>query len=94
MSNHGNAPSSGWTLQLHNVPAVPLYDGSGQLGSFMGEVAVPDGLAPGSSIVLEINARAPGDPGSWLVKADVRLTGGDYASTSGVVPMQMPLTTN
>ena len=93
VSNHGNAPTSGWTLQLHNVAAVPLYDGSGQLGSFMAEIAVPDGLQPGASVDLEINANAPAGAGSWLVKADVRLSGGDYASTSGVAPLQVGLTT-
>ncbi len=94
VTNRGNAPSNGWTLQLHNVPAVPLYDGSGQVGSFMGELAVPDGLQPGASVDLLIEADAPATAGDWLVKADVRLTGGVRASSSGVVPLQVPLTTN
>ena len=93
VTNRGNAPSSGWTLQLHSVPAVQLYDGSGQLGDFMGSVAVPDGLQPGASVDLTISGVAPASPGEWLVKSDVRLDDESYASPAGVVSMQMQLTT-
>jgi N-acetylmuramoyl-L-alanine amidase len=93
VTNHGNATSSGWTLQVHSVPAVPLYDGSGQLGSLMGSVAVPDGLQPGASVDLTVNALAPASAGNWLVKSDVRLADSSYASTAGVVSIQVPLTT-
>lgn len=93
VTNRGNAPSSGWTLQLHSVPAVQLYDGSGQLGDFMGSVAVPDGLQPGASVDLTISGVAPASPGEWLVKSDVRLDDESYASPAGVVSMQIQLTT-
>jgi N-acetylmuramoyl-L-alanine amidase len=93
ITNRGNEPSSQWRLQLHNVPAVPLYDGSGALGSLMGQVDVPDGLPPGQSVDVQIEAQAPSTAGSWLVKADIRMPGGAYASTSGVVPLQVGLTT-
>ena len=47
VTNRGNEPTSGWMLQLHNVPEVPLYDGSAQLGALMGVMAVPDGAPAG-----------------------------------------------
>jgi N-acetylmuramoyl-L-alanine amidase len=93
VTNRGNQPSAGWTLQLHDVPAVAEYDGSGQLGSPMGSVAVPDGLAPGASVELVVNATAPASAGSWLVKSNVRLADSSYASDHGVVVLQTALTT-
>jgi hypothetical protein len=93
ITNRGNDPSNGWELQLRNVAEVPFYDGSGQIGSLMGEVAVPDGLQPGDSVDLEVEVVAPSGAGSWLVKSDVRLAGGAFASASGVVPLQVGLTT-
>jgi hypothetical protein len=93
ITNRGNQPGNGWKLQLHSVPQVPLYDGSDAVGSLMGEIAVPDGLQPGASVDLQIEADAPSSAGDWLVKADVQLPGGGYASTSGVVALQTGLTT-
>lgn len=93
VTNRGNAPSAGWTLKLHNVPFVPVYDGSPQIGSLMGSAAVPDGLQPGQSINVAVNATAPSTPGDWWVKADVKLPDNSYASTTGVAALQMPLTT-
>lgn len=93
LTNRGNVPSSGWTLQLHAVPAVPVYDGSGQVGDLMGSVAVPDRLQPGASVDLTVNATAPALAGEWLVKSDVWLADASHASTAGVVPLQLPLTT-
>ena len=93
VTNRGNNASSDWTLELHNVPGVPVYDGSGQLGDFMGSVAVPDGLQPGASVDLTVNAPAPAVAGDWWVKADVRQADDSYASNAGVVSLQMPLTT-
>ncbi len=93
VTNRGNEPSNGWSLQLHNVPRVPVYDGSGQLGTLMGSVAVPDGLQPGASVELDVAASAPSAAGQWLVKSDVRLSDSTYASAAGVVSLQMPLTT-
>lgn len=93
VTNRGNEASSGWQLQLRNVPAVPVYDGSGQAGVLMGEVQVPDGLQPGGSVDLEITAVAPAAAGNWLVKADVRLADSSVASAAGIVALQAPLTT-
>jgi N-acetylmuramoyl-L-alanine amidase len=93
VTNRGNEPSAAWTLELRNVDATPLYDGSGARGSLMGSAQVPDGLAPGASVVLTVSAAAPPAPGDWLVKSDVRLSNGSNASDEGVVPMQTALTT-
>jgi N-acetylmuramoyl-L-alanine amidase len=93
VTNRGNVASDGWTLQLHNVSKVPEYDGSGQLGSSMGSVAVPDGLGPGASVELVVDATAPSAAGTWLVKADVQLGDSSYASAHGVVVLQAALTT-
>lgn len=93
LTNRGNVASSGWTLELHSVPAVALYDGSGQLGSLMGSVAVPDGVGPGQSVDLTVAAVTPASAGDWLVKSDVQLPDNSYLSTVGVVSLQLPLTT-
>jgi N-acetylmuramoyl-L-alanine amidase len=93
MTNRGNSPSSGWALQLHYVPQVPLYDGSGQLGDLIGSVAVPDGVGPGQSVDITVNATAPSSAGDWLVKGDVLLPDTSYASAAGIVAIQLPLTT-
>lgn len=93
VTNRGNAESADWTLELHSVAAVPVYDGSGQLGTFMGSIAVPDGLQPGVSLDLTVVASVPAAAGEWLVKSDVRLPDDNYASSPGVVSMQLPLTT-
>ena len=93
VTNRGNTSSADWTLELHSVSAVPIYDGSGQLGDFVGSVAVPDGLPPGASVGLTVNGPAPAVAGDWLVKADIRLPDDSYASAIGVASLQMPLTT-
>jgi hypothetical protein len=93
VTNRGNAASSGWTLELHSVLAVPVYDGSGQLGTLMGSVAIPNGLQPGQSVDLTVAVVAPASAGDWLVKSDVHLSDGSYLSTVGVVSLQTPLTT-
>jgi len=91
--NHGNTASDDWTLELRHVPRVPVYDGSGQLGTLIGSLAVPDGLQTGASVDLTIAATAPAGGGNWLVKTEVQLADGSYASPTGVVSMQLPLTT-
>jgi hypothetical protein len=93
VTNRGNVASSGWTLELHSVPWVPVYDGAPQLGEYMGSVGVPDGLEPGASVDLTIAATAPASAGAWWIKSDVRLADNSNASTTGVVSMQTPLTT-
>jgi N-acetylmuramoyl-L-alanine amidase len=95
VTNTGNLTSAGWQLQLHNVAAVPFYDGSDALGDFMGSVDIPDGLAPGQTTTLTVHATAPPTAGAWLVKGDVFIGGVDrpYLSQRGVVAIQVPLTT-
>lgn len=95
VTNTGNLTSDGWALELHTVPAVPFYDGSEAIGDLIGSVAIPDGLAPGATTTLTINATAPPTAGAWLVKADVSIGGAErpYLSHRGVVALQVPLTT-
>ncbi|MEP7360968.1 MAG: N-acetylmuramoyl-L-alanine amidase [Chloroflexota bacterium] len=95
VTNTGNQASAGWQLQLHSVPAVPFYDGSGAIGDPLGSVNIPDGLAPGQSTTLSVHATAPPTAGAWLVKGDVFIGGSDrpYLSQRGVVAIQVPLTT-
>jgi hypothetical protein len=95
ITNTGNLPSSGWQLRLGSVSSVPHYDGSGAIGDLVGSVAIPNGLAPGASTQVVINATAPSSSGEWLVKADVAIGGSDrpFLSERGVVPLQLPLTT-
>jgi N-acetylmuramoyl-L-alanine amidase len=95
VTNTGNLTSSGWQLQLNDVPAVPFYDGSGAVGDPMGSVVIPDGLVPGQSVTLDVPVTAPPTAGAWLVKGDVFIGGTDrpYLSQRGVVAIQVPLTT-
>jgi N-acetylmuramoyl-L-alanine amidase len=95
LTNTGNLTSAGWQLQLHSVVAVPFYDGSDQIGDFMGAVDIPDGLLPGQPVTLTVHATAPPTAGAWLVEGDVFIGGVDrpYLSTRGVVAIQVPLTT-
>jgi N-acetylmuramoyl-L-alanine amidase len=95
LTNTGNQTSAGWQFELHNVAAVPFYDGSGAIGDFMGSVAIPDGLAPGQTTTVTVHANAPPTAGDWLLKGDVNIGGSDrpYLSQRGVVAIQVPLTT-
>lgn len=93
VTNRGNVTSSGWTLRLASVPAAPLYDGSGARGTQMGTARVPDGLAPGASVEVEVPAVAPDVAGEWWVKSDIVLDSGTYLSDLGVVSLQVPLRT-
>ena len=93
VTNRGNQSSNGWTLRLGAVPAVMLYDGSGAPGSFVGSVAVPDGLQPGQSVDLVVPGAAPSSAGDWLLKTDVLLSDNSSLADQGIVPLQLPLTT-
>ena len=93
LTNRGNVPSQGWSLRLGAVPAVPLYDGSGEYGEQIGASNVPDGLQPGASVNLSVPATAPATVGEWLIKADIVTNGGSHLSDAGIVALQMPLTT-
>lgn len=95
VTNTGNVSSAGWKLQLHSVPSVPHYDGSGATGDLLGSTDIPDGLAPGATTEIVVHATAPATAGAWLVKADVLIGGSErpFLSERGVVPVQVPLTT-
>ena len=93
VTNRGNTTSSGWTLTLASVPAVPIYDGSGAYGTTIGSALIPDGLAPGQSTTVTVNATAPTVAGDWLVKSDVLLAGGTRLSDAGIAPLQIALAT-
>lgn len=94
LTNSGARPSSGWLLRASVVPAVPFYDGSGQLGTVLGTVPIEDGLAPGAvtSVTLD-GLTLPTEAGDWLVKFDVVLPDGDTLGRHGVVGPQLPVTT-
>jgi N-acetylmuramoyl-L-alanine amidase len=96
VTNTGNLPSAGWQLQLHSVPAVPRYDGSGATGKLLGSADIPDGLAPGATTEVTVHATAPATAGQWLVKADTFIGGAErpFLSQRGVVALQVPLTTD
>lgn len=93
LTNRGNRSSEGWTLRLGAVPGVPVYDGSGASGDTIGQIDVPDGLAPGQSVDLEVPVVAPASVGDWLVKADIVLGDGRHFADMGIAALQMPLTT-
>lgn len=93
LTNRGNLASAGWQVQFRSVPAVPLYDGSDAAGELLGSATVPDGLAPGASIEIEVAALAPAAAGDWLIKADVRLPDDTSFALAGIAALQVPLTT-
>jgi N-acetylmuramoyl-L-alanine amidase len=95
VTNTGNRPSSGWTLDLRAVRAVPLYDGSEQAGEVVASRRIPDGLAPGQSVDVKLTATAPAVVGDWLLKAGVRTSASSRASlvSRGVPLLQVRLRT-
>jgi N-acetylmuramoyl-L-alanine amidase len=93
VTNRGNATSDGWQLTLSEVPAAPVYDGSGAHGTKIGEAPIPDGLAPGQSVVVTVPVTAPDSTGDWLVKSDVVVGGGSSLADAGIDPLQVALTT-
>lgn len=94
LTNSGNRTSSGWRLRASLVPAAPLYDGSGRVGTVLGTAQIPDGLRPGASTFVRLDGLTlPEEPGDWLVKFDVLLPDGDTLGRHGVVGPQLPVTT-
>lgn len=95
ITNTGTTPSAGWVLELRTAPRVPLYDGSEAAGTLVASRAVPNGLAPGQSVELQLNAAAPKAAGQWLVKVGVRVPGRDRPALiqRGVPLLQVPLRT-
>jgi N-acetylmuramoyl-L-alanine amidase len=94
LTNTGHRTSAGWKLVARVVGKVPRYDGRPRRGEVVRKVAVPDGLAPGGSTTVTL-AGIPmrGTVGSWLLKLDVNLPGGDSLSRHGVVGPQLRLDT-
>jgi hypothetical protein len=81
-------------LRASVVPAVPLYDGSEQVGTVLGSAPIPDGLSPGASTSVRLDGLTlPKEPGQWLVKFDVVLPDGDTLGRHGVVGPQLPVET-
>ncbi|CAN5787226.1 hypothetical protein BH24CHL8_BH24CHL8_08220 [soil metagenome] len=94
LTNAGNRSSSGWHLRASLVPAVPLYDGSADVGKVLGTVPIEDGLAPGASTSVQLaGLTLPDEPGQWLVKFDVVLPDGVTLGQHGVVGPQLAVTT-
>jgi N-acetylmuramoyl-L-alanine amidase len=92
VTNRGNSTSDGWQLTMSEVPAVPLYDGSGAHGTQIGAAPIPDGLRPGQSTTVSVPVTLPGQAGAWLVKSDV-IAGGVSLADAGIAPLQFALTT-
>ncbi|MCY7417997.1 MAG: N-acetylmuramoyl-L-alanine amidase, partial [Chloroflexi bacterium] len=89
----GRKTSASWRLEGRLVPRVPVLDGSRALGRLAGSVAIPDGLAPGDALDLELPITLPATAGDWLLKLDVVLPSGARLSARGVVQPQMVITT-
>jgi hypothetical protein len=87
--NKGMLSASGWRLQARYVPAVTLYDGSPNLGTLLGSVAVPT-LARGGRATLNLSVPAP-PAGEWLVKFDVVRGDGSRLSDLGSPVLQLPI---
>lgn len=77
--SRGMSPARGWSLDLHAVPGVAFYDGSGRRDERLGSLELPD-LAPGESLRVEVGLVAPTTAGDWIIKADIRLEDGSYLS--------------
>jgi hypothetical protein len=94
LTNRGHSTSSGWRLVARVVPAVRRYDGRPRRGAVVARTPVPDGLGPGESVELTISdIPMPAAVGTWLVKLDVNLPGGDAMSKHGVVGPQLRVKT-
>jgi hypothetical protein len=94
ITNRGRTTSSGWRIKARVVRSVLRYDGRPRRGRIAARVAIPDGLAPGESVELTVpDIGMPAKKGTWLVKLDVDLPGGDHMSTHGVVGPQVRVRT-
>jgi N-acetylmuramoyl-L-alanine amidase len=94
LTNTGRRSSSGWRLVARVVEQVRRYDGRPRFGPVLARQRIPDGLAPGSSVVVSLPAiPLPDAAGAWLVKLDVDLPGGDALARHGVVGPQIRVKT-
>ncbi len=92
ITNTGNTSSGSWRLVARVVHRVPLLDGSGTPGRFVGAVAIPDGLAPGTTTDVDLDITMPGERRQWLLKLDIVRPGGRL-SDRGVVQPQLVVRT-
>lgn len=87
--NRGMQAAAGWTLEGRLVPAVPLYDGSGQPGELIASAAVPT-LGRGGRADVTLTGTVPAG-GEYIVKFDVRMADGRYLSDLGSPVLQLPI---
>ena len=94
LTNRGQTTSSSWRVAVRVVRSVRRYDGRPRRGTVVRRVDVPDGLAPGDSVdVIVSGIPMPAKRGTWLVKFDVGLPGGDSMAKHGVVGPQLRMRT-
>ncbi len=97
-----NGTARTWTAgsvaaTLSAVPAVRSYDGSNAAGLLLATVPLPDDLAPGASVEVELPFTAPAAAGfaatggRALLKVDL-VSGTQRFASAGVPPLQLPLT--
>jgi N-acetylmuramoyl-L-alanine amidase len=91
--NRGNQASAGWILQARIVASVPFYYARPKRGTLVGSVPIPDGLAPGQAVELDLpDLPLPPQSGDWIVLFDVVPGGGRTMADRGVVAAQWRLT--
>jgi N-acetylmuramoyl-L-alanine amidase len=82
---------------LSAVPAVRFYDGSNAAGLPLATVPLPEDLAPGESVEVDLPFTAPAATGfaatggRALLKVDL-VSGAQRFASAGVPPLQLPLT--
>jgi N-acetylmuramoyl-L-alanine amidase len=90
--NTGTTVARGWRLRVAAVPAVSLYDGSGDAGEGLAVQALPT-LAPGESARLSLDVAVPSTDGDWLIVFDTLARDGSRLAVHGSVALQVPLRT-
>ncbi len=90
--NSGNVHSRSWRLVARVVRRVPVLDGTGRTGRYVGSTSLPDGLPPGDAAGVALDIRLPRSSHRWLLKLDIVRPNGTL-SDQGVVQPQVPITT-
>ena len=87
--NTGTVPSAGWVLEARIVPADPVYYARPGRGLLLGEVPLPNGIAPGDAVEAVLTGLPlPPAPGDWTVLLDVRMRGERTLADRGSVRAQ------
>lgn len=87
--NTGTVPSAGWVLEARIVPADPVYYARPGRGLLLGEVPLPNGIAPGDAVEAVLaDLPLPPAPGDWTVLLDVRMRGERTLADRGSVRAQ------